>query len=320
MIHSPHQLRLRILTGTHAGAEISLSQGQYVIGSDPTCDVVISDWTFRKSKFEVKHAGADEFIVQFDEEALAEPFGIDQSRRIGDIAIAVSLAGENQRRQTDIALLTQLLAPAPVVPPARAGISRWVIAGFVLCIAATTAFTLHGTGSAASARILPVTDNSPLAKVRSVVSRLQFPSIRVIAEGESVVVSGLLKDAAERKALVQKLATIKGVTVLQRYAVESEISAAITDALAQPGLTVTHLGGGKFEIGGEVTPALRQKTDLARLKADLGPLVKSLSFVEPAEPPEADVEFDELRMKQGYEFRIASDGTKYFVPKGVQAE
>lgn len=315
MINSSHQLRLRILTGTHAGAEISLSQGKVAIGSDSSCEVVISDWTFRSSELVIEYVHADEFVMRFDEEALVEPFGIDQSRRIGDIAMAVSLTGEGRRRYSDIALLTQLLAPPePVVAP-RKGISKWVVAGFALCIAATTAFTLHGTGSAAGARTAHLVDNSPLSTVRAMVSRVRFPGIRVMAEGDAVVVSGLLKDAAERQALVEQLKAVRQVSILHRYAVESEIESAIADAVAQPGLTVKHLGGGRFEIGGEITQAMRQKLNLARLKADLGPLVKSLAFVEPQEVADADAEFDALQKKQGYRFRITADGSKYFVPQ-----
>ncbi len=315
MIDSSHQLRLRILTGTHAGAEISLSQGRYTIGSDSSCDVVISDWTFRRSELVVELNGEEEFRMQFDAEALAEPFCIDQSRRIGDIAVAVCVVGDGRRKFSDIALLTQLLAPPEPVLEIRKGFSKWVVAGFALCIAATTAFTLHGTGSAAGAKAPEATDNSALSRVRAVVGRVRFPGIRVTAEGDAVVVSGLLKDMTERQALVQQLGSVKQVPILHRYAVESEIAAAITDALAQPGLTVKHLGNGRFEIAGEITPVMRQKIDLERLKADLGPLVKSLAFAEPRVANDADAEFDELQMKQGYQFRIAADGSKYFVPR-----
>ena len=39
---SPAHL-LKVFTGPHVGAEILLSDGDYVVGSDDACDVIFSD-------------------------------------------------------------------------------------------------------------------------------------------------------------------------------------------------------------------------------------------------------------------------------------
>jgi type III secretion protein D len=311
MIDSAPPLRLRILTGRHAGAEISVGQGEHVIGSAPTCDIVISDWTFLRSPFSLSETEDGAYQISFEDTALGGSFGIDEPRSIGQIVVAVSKSDDGSRRPSDLELMTKLLAPPVPVAVARRDRSKWVVAGIIIvAAAAASALTLHdGTHVQAP----PHASETPLVKVRNAVGKLRYPSINVTEEEGVVTVSGLVQRAADKQELARSLATVKGVTIQQRYAVEGEIIQAISDAVAQPGIIVRHIHGGRFEIGGEVTPAMRQKIDLARLKDDLGPLVKSLSFAEPRQASESDAEFEEARMKNGYQFKIAADGSKYFI-------
>ena len=312
MIDSAHPLRLRILTGTHAGAEISLAQGDYVIGSDAGCDIVISDWTFLRSQFSVSHVCDAAYVVRFDDSALADPFGIDEPRAIGQIVVAVSPGDGGSHRLSDLELMKKMLVPATPVLEKRRGKSRWAVAGIVI-IAAAAASAFSMQGGVAKTPVASAATESPLEKVRGAVGKLRFPGIKVAEDAGVIVVSGLVQQDADKKDIAIRLAAIKGVTIQQRYAVESEILQAITQAIAQPGIIVRHIHGGRFEIGGEVTAAMRQKIDLAKLKEDLGPLVTSLSFVEPRQDADSDAEFEDARMKNGYQFKIAADGTKYFI-------
>ncbi len=311
---SPNQLQLRILTGAHAGAEILLGQGEFVIGSEVDCDVVISDWTFKRTSFSIAYLGGGDHAITFDKDVLVEPFGINQPRCIGDVVVVVSQVGEGRVRPSDLEMLTKML----VVPPPAAverSVGRKIMIG-VLVVAGTagTAFTMHGTDSVAVAKVVPVSE-VPLVKVRAVIRRTGNPGIKATAEGNAIVVSGMAKDREQRHALATQLNALKGVEIHHRYAVDSEIAAAVMDAIAQPGVVVRHIGNGRFEIEGDVTPASRQKIDLEKLKADLGPLVKSLSFAETARVPQVEAEFDEKQLKKGYQFRVAADGSKYFVPQ-----
>ena len=284
------------------------------MGSDLTCDIVISDWPFRRSPFSILHDGLAEFAVRFDDETVAPTFGINAPQSVGTVVIVAGLHPGQGSRPSDLELLKTLLVPVLPAVHKRSGIRVWMVAGIVVVASAVSAFALHSTGSVAATKAAPAPD-SPLAKVRNVVRKMGNPGIRVIAEGEAIVVVGLVKDLAERQHLATELSALHGIQIQQRYAVESEIAATIGDALAQPGVVVRHVGGGKFEISGNVTQVMRDRTDLERLKNDMGPLVKSLAFS--ALPPERDVdaEFDGAQTKAGYQFRIAPDGSKYFVPR-----
>ncbi len=314
MMDSSNQLRLRILTGAHAGAEISFSQGEYVIGSDVGCDVIISDWTYKRTSFSIAYLGAGEYAIAFDAAALTEPFGINQPRCIGDVVVVVSEAGNGSVRPSDLELLTKMLVVPPPAIEKRTLARKIVIAVLVVAGTAGTALTLHGTDSVAVAKVVPASE-VPLVKVRAVVRKIGNPGIKATAEGNTIVVSGMVKDRQERQVLAAQLNAIKNAEIQHRYAVESEIASAVTDAIAHPGVIVRHVGNGNFQIEGEITPTSRQRINLEKVKADLGPLVKSLSFPETVQQSQQEVEFDEKQMKKGYQFRVAADGAKYFVPQ-----
>ena len=314
MIDSSPQLRLRILTGTHAGAEICLSQGEYAMGSDPTCNIVISDWPFRRSAFTILNGSSAEFTVRFEDETVVPIFGINAPQSIGNVVIVASLPPGQGSRPSDLELLKTLLVPVPPAVHKRSGVKIWMVAGIMIVASAVSAFALHSTGSVAATKAAPALD-SPLAKVRNVVRKMGYPGIRVSVEGEAIVVAGLVKDIAERQHLATELSALHGIQIQQRYAVESEIAATISDALAQPGVVVRHVGGGRFEISGNVTQVMRDRTDLDRLKNDMGPLVKSLAFSALQPELDVDAEFDGAQTKAGYQFRIAPDGSKYFVTR-----
>jgi type III secretion protein D len=304
-------LRLRILTGLHAGAELSLKQGSFAIGSDATCDVVVSDWVCKRSIFTVRKDDTGATILEMDGEESKHVFKVHEPVQVGDVVI-VGCAPGGATTPSDLELLKLLLVPAaPVRAQRSSGIGKWVAAGMVIGVVVLSASTLHTTRSVAATRVQGAA-SSPLVQVRAMLRNGGYPGVKAAVEAESVVVSGLVRSSQERQALAASLALIKGQNIIHRYAVESEIEAAIVDAVALPGIKVRHLGHGQFEIDGEIPDEARKRINLQRLKNDLGTVVTALTFKAPAEATEDDKEFRSMQSNQGFQIRLATDGVKYF--------
>ena len=315
MIDSSPQLRLRILTGLHAGAELRLSQGKYAIGSDSECEIMISDWPFAQSKFSIIDSGWGMFSIAFENPEVAAPFGINQPRLVGDVAIAVCDGSGETPRPTDLELLSTLLAPvAPPVAKAQRGVNKWLIAVTAGTFLVVGSIVLQSPKSVAA----PAPQNmeaSPIGQVKDILAKLNYRGIHTSASGDVVTVEGLLNTQEEQKRLTEQLSLLKDAKIRNRYAVADDIAAAITDAIAKKGVTAKHVGGGQFEVVGDLSVAAKEKLDLNRLKADLGPIVTSIKFRDTKAVVITDKDSEILQNDQGYQFKLASDGVKYFTRK-----
>ena len=314
MIDSSSHLRLRILTGLHAGAELPLNQGKYAIGSDPECKIIISDWPFEKSEFSIIDSGWGLFSVAFADPEVAAPFGINQPRLVGGVAIAVCDGSGETPRLSDLELLSTLLAPVapPIVKAPR--VNKWLVAVTAGTFVVVGAIVLQSPKSVA-APAPHKTEVSAIGQVKDILAKLNYREIHTTADGEVVTVEGLLNSQDEQQRLTDQLSMLKNAKIRNRYAVAADIEAAITDAIATKGVSVKHLGGGQFEVLGELSDAAKVKLDLNRLKADLGPIVTSIKFKDAKAVAITDKYSENLQNNQGYQFKLASDGVKYFMQK-----
>ena len=316
MIASSQQIIVRILTGLHAGAEILLSQGSHEIGSGLDCTVVIADWPVQRSLFTIEKYETGSPLLRFHDAALTAPFGMNQAVCFGNVVIVASECAGDGGQPSDLALLKQLLTPlAVVVPKKRRGAGTWVVGGIVIAVAITATVVVQSPRSAAATSGVRGAALSTLEQVKSTVAKLRYGGVYVAMDGDRIVVAGIVKDRTEAKNLAAQLATLHLDSVEQRYAVESEIAAAISDAIARPGITVKHLGAGRFEIRGDIPPGVMQKIDLKRLKNDLGSVVSSITFQENISNVQALDEMSNLQKQDNYQFKQGGDGVKYFTPR-----
>ncbi len=314
MNYSSQQLQIRILTGMHAGAGLFLSQGSHEIGPDLECDVVISDWPFEHTGFTITEYEPGEFSVTFDDDQLAAPFGVNDPQQIGDIVIVACKAGDEANRPSDLQMLTQMLAPIVQTPVRRQRIGGWVVGGVCAVVITVSAITLQSSRSVAATKVKSQSE-SPAVLVREALQNLKYPGLRVTVEGENVVVAGLVKTPADRKNLAAHLQSLKTEKIVHRYAIESEIAAAIGDAVAYPGITVVHAGNGRFEINGEVPQKVRNRVNLNQIKNDLGSVVSSISFKDVKAVDVRPIEPEIVQSSEGYEIRRAENGVRYFSEK-----
>ena len=318
MIASQQQLEFRILTGLHAGAGLLLSHGSHEIGSDLKCAVVVSDWPVQRSLFTIEKQEAGHWQVRFHDAALAAPFGLHEPVRFGDIVIVVSDPDSESPRPSDLALLTQMLTPTvpvAVAPEPRRVAGTWLVGGILIAVATAGAFALQSPRSVAATNTRMATPLNSLEQVKATVAKLKYGGVYVAMEGERIAVAGIVRNRAEAKNLAAQLTSLQLAGIEQRYAVESDIAAAINDAIARPGITVKHLGAGRFEIRGDIPPSVMQKIDLKRLKNDLGSVVSSITFQEPVVAVPAVEDVPNSQNKEDYQFKQGGDGVKYFTPK-----
>lgn len=314
MIDSPRQLTLRVLTGRHAGVELLLNRDEYTIGHGPPCDIVISDWPAECMKLVVTNSDLDMVTISFKDEATTSMFGLNEPCLIGEIVVTSFDAVGGSGRLSDVAILKKLLAKSVPVEEKRSITKHWIVAATVVTLSVVCGAGLQTSRSVAATKTI---EQPALAQnqLDTILRNGKYPEIKVVTLGRVTYVDGLVKDRTQFKSLTESLKKQDLQGLVQRFAAASDISDAIGNAVGQPGISVSYMGAGKFEIVGRIPDEIRQKLSLEKLRGDMGHLVKEITFAKPDEINTSNTTIDDnVRQTQGYEFRIAKDGSKYFIP------
>ena len=314
MNNSRSQLLLRILTGKHAGAELSLVQGRYEIGTHIGCDVVISDCTVESANLIIDDQDRGSIISETDQVTSEVRFLVNQPLKLGGVVIVFFNPVAIGNRPTDLNLLQQLLAPQPPTVIKTSVANRWVavISAFSVLVIGC-GIVLQSSGSTAATRGGGKSENV-LLQVNKILSDSRFLNVHALEDHKSVVVTGLVHNRDEKENLAALLQNLQSGAIRHQYAVETEVIAAITDAIALPGIVVTHVGNGRFNVSGDVPDAVQKKSELKRLKTDLSSVISEIMFVVKKAEPTTDID-GMSQAAGGYQFRLAPDGVKYFMSK-----
>lgn len=313
MIDSPRQLILRILTGTHAGVELSLNQEEFSIGHGAECDIVISDWPVKEMRLDVTQNGTEMPTISFNGPAITSAYALEEPCLVGEIVVTFYDAAQKIKRLSDVAILRKLMVvPEPV---AETGSIRnhWIVAATVITLSVIVGVGLQTSGSAAATKQF---DRSKSASITlaEFLKNGRYPEITFFTEGKVTYVDSLVKNRTQLQSLTTGLAGLEMQGLVQRFAAASDISDAIVSAIAQPGIAVRYVGGGKFEITGEMTDTVKQRLNLEKLRGDLGRFVTAITYAHPESLISArNGAQDSVQKMQGYELRIEKDGSKYFI-------
>ncbi|HCR37226.1 MAG TPA: EscD/YscD/HrpQ family type III secretion system inner membrane ring protein, partial [Opitutae bacterium] len=68
MADSNERYLLKVLSGPHQGAEISLKEGEYLVGSSGDCDVILSDASLAPEHFKITVSASDAKLVSMGED------------------------------------------------------------------------------------------------------------------------------------------------------------------------------------------------------------------------------------------------------------
>jgi type III secretion protein D len=310
--------QLRVLTGRHAGVQITLSPSKYRIAADEQADIQLVDWQVQPLDIEL----LEEDNVLTITSSLADiaegttpSFADFEPRRFGDVVLCVGPVGTAW--PTDVELLEHLMRPAvkaaQVVQQAAAW--SWARATSVLAAAAALAtggafgaVALHNKLTPQVAAVVP----EPLsAQVSRAVSEVGVEDVTIQAVGDRVRVEGLLRDSAEALVLRQQLTRFPADLIEHKYAAASEIAQSISDALGTPGLVVAYRGQGVFEVSGRAMHLDKVRSAASRVATDLAPLVRGIEVAAAESPAPDTVPVGAMLSTDGLKYVQTRDGAKH---------
>lgn len=315
MIDSPCQLILRILTGMHAGVELLLSQDRYLIGHSSLCDIVISDWPIESMQVVVTNRDSTMPTISFIDQDTTRNLGLQEAWLVGEIIVTSYDARYPESKLSDVAILRNLMAPAVRSEKKKVTMGNWILAVTIIIASVACSVALQTSGSVAATKKLERPKPS-VAQLSDLLKSGKYPEIKLTTQGNITYVDGLVKNHAQFEALSASVVDLSLANVVRRFVAASEISELIVSAIAQPGASVSYVGLGRFEVSGVISEAIRQRLNLEKLRADIGPLVKEISF-SPADnfKSPGDPLVDNVQNTHGYELKIAKDGSKYFLAR-----
>ena len=338
---------LRVLTGTHAGAQVRLTSGSYRIGVAEDADICISDWTVEEVVLvlgedgvaRLRSANGDEVLVA---DFVAVPFG--------DVVFCVGPDGAAW--PSDLELLAGLWktaepavepTPAPDTMPEHAATAaaapgdasqstaasdaplepsaprnvRWRTAALALACTAVIG------GIAVAGMMLASTEPSEAASVRfdpdSLAKQLEqalhregLGDLSTTVKSDSVAVQGIVAtadDSAKAQRIMDSLARGKA---RREYDVAQQDVDNIQQSLAGTGAAVRYAGHGVFHVSGNVQSMATFRTLIAGVRADLDGNVKRVDVdVKEAQVPVPDVEYTAVVATGGLRYIETPDGTKH---------
>lgn len=331
---------IRLLTGRHAGARVTLNAMPTVIGNDEESDIQISDWD-QPSMQVIRRDDGTLIIVAGEDPSEAIVMEDFKPHRFGNVVLCAGDA--DAQWPSDIALLETLLAPLPapsvtpepallpmtfearhdLAPPAgpaagagaRRGLHAAAVAGIALmaigCAGIALPAVLHPRGKNALEASLPPPTAATLQRV---LDRLHASDVAVTQMGTRFSVVGIVPDSAHDAPLRTALESVAPGKIVWRLGCADQIARDLGESLHEPALKVSYLGHREFEVTGVARNATAVRETLDRMSTDLAPMVTRIdqryalndSFAAPANV-ESALAVDALQYVE------AGDGTKQFI-------
>lgn len=315
--------RIRILTGAHAGAQLSLTAGTYRVGANDACDICVSDWK------------ADELTLVVDESLTVRMFqgahyAVDGAGalvpdfvalRFGDATLCVG--PEDTAWPSDLDLLSGMLAPknepdapAPLEQAARGSLKLTGIglASMMVASAVVAGTILFGTQSSEAVSPAPNLDALAAQLSRSL-HAIGLHELNAKAAGNAVLVQGMVPTADEDVAARKVISRIAGERAQRKYDVAQDDARSIQESLAIAGSTVTYAGNGVFRVGGTVPSLESFHEALAEIRQDFDTNVKDIEQnVREGSVPAAPVSYSAMVSIGDVRYIETPDGVKHVYP------
>lgn len=318
---------LRILTGTHAGARMALTEGTWRVQRlDPSSEswqadeIALMDWhgeplTLRvgptgwvcMDAHEGEHAWPDFDVRRFGDVVLC--VGDDSAIWPSDANLLASLSPSNTMMATAAAVptnMTRSMTPQLVLR----NVLVVAVAGMLLLPMVLVVFGPKNIQAAQTpqkeARIA-----THLTKVKQALQAEKLKGLDVRVEQGRLFVEGLVSDAAEDALARKTLQPFDRVWVISAWQTASQLGDTMTTALNEPGVHVRHVGGGHFVVEGiaEYPEGVRAKT--IKLKNDFPNNVRSLD-VRVQTKASAEPKLSAMLEAGGLRYVVRPDGSKSF--------
>jgi type III secretion protein D len=327
----------RILTGTHAGIQSSISPGEQSIGSGEDTDICITDWSGPDVIVQLDDAGT--LSVRATEETPPSYHGVGIEPvlvpdfvpfRFGDIVVC--FGADDAPWPSDLELLASMYNGTPKPAPAVAS-SLVIGARHHTRAAALTATMLLalclGVGALLSSRASQASSVayaplSPQMLTNNLNSALQdagLHGLHASLEGNSVTVSGMAQDAAQDIATRTLLDRMADPRIARRYDVATTDATNLADALGIDGLHVSYQGDGTFRVTGTVPSMTQFKDSLNRVRPDLDTNIKRIeSSVTEAPSMIGTIAYSEMMDVGGVRYVETPDGIKHLLTTASQSQ
>jgi type III secretion protein D len=262
--------RLRVLTGRHAGASQDLSIGTHTVGRTDDSQLFISDWSTEQAGLTlevVAHEGVPS-LVWFARQDGCDPAAqrrhalLDfQPVRFGDIVVCAGPVSGPW--PSDAAILKKMFGPSSMIS-AAASRHRGLLCGLVALAGVAVLFGLTMQTTAAEQSSKVESPETRVASIASQIKNLGIDGITVSAEGQTIVVAGMVSDEQQGKRLQTALRALERAGELShRYTTVAQIEQMIQGSVGEADVNVSHRGQGVFAVEGRVRSldALKQKTN-----------------------------------------------------------
>ena len=317
-----HELRqLRILTGTHAGASLDLSQGRHTLGERHDLDISITDWRFDAVTLHVAADGT--VLAQWGGDAAPHALCFEDFAPVDFDGVVVCLGPCDAAWPPRPELLARLrpvghlVAPSPAEPPVRRLDRRWLWSGAAAVIALVFA------GGLATATSKPRDQRTVSLRDAHVLLQRELDAkagghLQVAELPDELVVEGLLDDAAQAKAAERAMDAVPAqYTVARKFTVATDVVETIRSALDMPGARISYRGGGVFAVDVDTNDVEATRAAIARVANDLAPTVRRIDAVlgeSPAPRPPMPAVLSAWVSGDGTNVMETRDGVKHLVP------
>ncbi|MEJ0003119.1 MAG: HrpD5 family protein [Pararobbsia sp.] len=341
---------LRVLTGTHAGAQVQLTSGTYRVGGTEDADICISDWAVDEVTLVVGEDGVTRLRSSNGDEVLvadfvAVPFGDvvfcvgpDDAEWPRDLDLLAGLwktaeppvenggseAGGAEGMQGDSLPAQDAPAPGGVRPQSTESAAQpaarrmtWRTAAVALtCTAAIGVLTAAGvmftSAQSSEAAIVKFDATSLATEVDTALHRAGLTDLQATPRDDTVAVQGIVSLADDSAKAQRIMNALAPGKVRREYDVAQQDLDNIQQSLAGTGATVSYTGHGVFRVSGTVQSMSTFRTLIAGVRADLNGNTKRIDIdVKEARMPVPDVEFTEVVATGGLRYIETPDGTKH---------
>ncbi|MEK6349463.1 MAG: type III secretion protein [Burkholderia sp.] len=327
---------LRILTGTHAGAQLQLAPGAHRIGTDDAADIRLTDWRGGDLWLTVSDTGvvSAQMVAAAPgtPEATAAADGTATSGPLETILLVdfvpmqfdgtiLCVGDEAGVWPSDYELLQTLMTkPVPKASPLR---RRYLgIAAACFCVGAVIVTVSVLSTAQMSRAALPPNADDNAHRVTDALAAARIEGLSAHAVGDTVVVTGMLASSADDAAVRQLLRRLAIAQVAAQYDVAPQVARSIEDSLGVPGARVQYGGAGRFVIKGSVGNKMALDTAIARVRADLDPNVKDIvadvsESADNASSSDATA-YSEMISADGVQYAQTPDGVKHIYASDPQ--
>jgi type III secretion protein D len=318
MSTSPAHKRLRILSGTHAGAFLDLSPGTHSIGQADECDISIADWQFQALTLRL---GADGVALAQWTNGSPQLLRFDDFVPVDFGGVSVCTGPSDSDWPDDAALLaaTRAVAPSGSLAAVRQRLvarpSRAVPGALAVIVALVSAGWLVSASSKASEAPAPTLEMTR-ATLQRAIDGVAAGRLSVRIAQNSLSIDGLLDNAEQLRAVNAALkAAPAGFPLQQHVSVATDVAETIRNAIGLPGAQITYRGAGVFSYAVKANDVAATQASIDRVTADLTPIVKRIDAVleEPATPQPPGPAVLSSLSTDGVSVMETRDGVKHLV-------